>query len=152
MNFNTDANSSFPENTEEAQPQRPWIVLDGTYDIEAWINSYNRDLQLALGDVRLGEISYGSARHEGYGICFRLKAGGDIFMHTTGEGDILLDVTPEAAWVAPLLTAATGQEPPRGQIWLLPGEVLTQLVFGLNSLIGSTRLVLRHHYHIRKYR
>jgi hypothetical protein len=123
-------------------PQRPWIVLADTYEVEAWIANYNRDLQSAAIDPRAG----------GYGICFYLSEGGAIFLHTTGEGDILLDVTPEADWVAPLLSAATGHAPPPGQIWALPAEVLTQLIFGLNSLIGSTRLILNHDFHIRKYR
>jgi hypothetical protein len=154
MNSTTDSSEDATENLPDQpqhQPQRPWIVLEGTYDIEAWINSYNRDLQLAMGETRIDEKQRGSAKYEGVGICFYLSAGGAIFLHTTGEGDILLDVTPEAAWIAPLLTAATGQTPPRGQIWMLPAEVLTQLIFGLNSLIGTTQLVLTHHFHIRKY-
>ena len=57
----------------------------------------------------------------------------------------------EAAWVAPLLTAATGCPAPAGQIWQLPAEVLTQLIFGLNSLIGASRLVLHHDFRIKKY-
>ena len=74
-----------------------------------------------------------------------------MFLHTNGEGDIMLDVTPEAEWVTPLLTAVTGHPAPAGQIWALPAEVLTQLIFGLNSLIGSSRLVLQHDFRIRKY-
>jgi hypothetical protein len=130
-----------PTELPQEQPQRPWIALAGTYDVEAWIANYNRDLQAAVVNPKLN----------GYGICFHLSAGGAIFLHTTGEGDVLLDVNPEAEWVTPLLTAATGHPAPRGQIWMLPAEVLTQLVFGLNSLIGSTRLVLSHDFRIRKY-
>jgi hypothetical protein len=100
-------------------PQRPWIVLADTYDVEAWIANYNRSLQAAIVNPKL----------QGYGICFTLDEGGEIFLHTGGEGDIALDVTPEAAWVAPLLTAATGYPAPAGQIWHLPSEVLSQLVF-----------------------
>lgn len=126
-------------------PQRPWIVLRDTYDVEAWIANYNRDLQAALFSPKF------NPKLNGYGICFYLGAGGQIFLHTGGEGDILLDVMPEAEWVAPLLTAVTGAPAPSGQIWTLPAEVLTQLIFGLNSLIGSTRLILSHDFHIRKY-
>jgi hypothetical protein len=128
--------------TKPEVPQHPWIVLADTYEVEAWIANYNRDLQAADIDPRAG----------GYGICFYLGEGGAIYLHTTGEGDILLDVTPEAEWIAPLLSAATGHAPPAGQIWGLPGEVLTQLIFGLNSLIASTRLIPSHDFHIRKYR
>jgi len=65
---------------------------------------------------------------------------------STTEGAILLDVTPEAEWVAPVITAATGIEAPRGQMWVLPDDKLTQLVLGLSSLIASTRMVLSHRY------
>jgi hypothetical protein len=126
-------------------PQRPWIALRDTYDVEAWIANYNRDLQAALFSPKF------NPKQSGYGICFYLSEGGQIFLHTDGEGDILLDVMPEAEWVAPLLTAVTGHPAPSGQIWMLPAEVLTQLIFGLNSLIGSTRLILNHDFHIRKY-
>ena len=60
--------------------------------------------------------------------------------------DILLDVTPEAAWAHPVLVAITQASPPRGQYWLLPGDLLMQLLLGLNTLIASTRLVLQHVY------
>ncbi|HEY4072716.1 MAG TPA: hypothetical protein VGM52_06405 [Herbaspirillum sp.] len=122
-------------------PQRPWIVLRDTYDVEAWIANYNWELQAAIVNPKLG----------GYGICFYLSEGGEVFLHTNGEGDIVLDVTPEAEWVTPLLTAVTGHPAPAGQIWALPAEVLTQLIFGLNSLIGNSRLVLQHDFRIRKY-
>jgi hypothetical protein len=126
-------------------PQRPWIVLRDTYDVEAWIANYNRDLQMALFSPGF------KPKPSGYGICFYLGEGGEIFLHTDGEGDILLDVMPAAEWATPLLTAATGYPAPSGQIWTLPAEVLTQLIFGLNSLIGSTRLILSHDFYIRKY-
>ncbi|HYD96585.1 MAG TPA: hypothetical protein VEC01_14745 [Noviherbaspirillum sp.] len=120
---------------------RPWIDLKTTYDVEAWIDNYNRDLQRA-------PLRKNAA---GYGICFFLAPGGEIYMHTTPEGEILLDVTPEAEWAAPVISAATGIVAPGRQIWALPGEVLTQLVFGLNSLIASTQIVLEHDYRIRKW-
>lgn len=122
-------------------PERPWIVLETTYDVEAWIDNYNRNLQRHLKE----------SNTTGYGIRFHLEEGGDIFLHTTPDGDVLLDVMPEAEWVAPVITAATGVTAPKGQIWALPGETLTQLVLGLSMLIGSTQIVLRHDYRIRKY-
>ena len=124
----------------DAQVERPWIVLDTTYDVEAWIDQYNRDLQ------RVAE----KKNTTGHGICFRLAAGGEIYLHTTSEGEVLLDVTPEAEWVTPAIAAATHTEPPRSQIWALPGYALTPLVLGLSSLIASTRTVLSHDFKIRK--
>lgn len=125
----------------DQQPQRPWIVLKTSYDVEAWIDSYNWDLRRLIDKPNV----------QGYGICFCLAHGGEIYMHTTPEGDVLLDVTPDAAWAAPVITAATGVAAPAGQIWGLPGEVLTQLVLGLSTLIDATRLVTQHDYRIRRY-
>ncbi|WP_136418697.1 hypothetical protein [Herbaspirillum sp. ST 5-3] len=130
------------DKTTDAQTaQRPWIDLKTTYDVEAWIDNYNRELQRAIEKTNA----------TGYGICFCLGHGGEIFMHTTGEGDILLDVTPEAEWAVPVISAATNMLAPPGQIWAMPGTALTQLVLGLSSLIGSTRIVLQHDFRIRKY-
>lgn len=120
---------------------RPWIVLQTTHDIEAWMDNLNRDLQ---------QFEH-KANASGYGICFSLEEGGEIFVHTTSEGDVLLDVTSDAEWVAPVITAVTGVAAPRSQIWALPADTLTQLVFGLNSLIASTRIVLDHSFKTKKY-
>jgi hypothetical protein len=124
-----------PESSE-LQPTRPWIALGSTYDVEAWIDNYNRDLQQA---VRKDNA-------KGYGICFLLELGGEIYLHTTAEGDILLDVTEEAAWVAPVISAATSVAPPSSSVWALPGTTLTQLILGLSGLISATRIVLSHTY------
>lgn len=118
------------------QPTRPWIDLVTTYDVEAWIDSYNRDLQQV---VKKDSTS-------GYGICFFLELGGEIYLHTTQEGDILLDVTEDAAWVTPLIEAITGVTPPSSQIWTIRGDKLTQLVLGMSKLIAATRLVVSHVY------
>lgn len=128
------------DNTQDL-PERPWIVLTSTYDVEAWIDRYNWDLREAVGKLNT----------TGQGICFRLEHGGEIYLHTDTEGNILLDVTPEAEWVAPLISAATGIPAAATRIWTLPGDVLTQLVLGLSPLIATTRIVIRHDYRIRKW-
>ena len=71
-------------------------------------------------------------------------------MHTTQDGVVLLDITDEAAWIAPVITAATGVAAPQSSIWQLPSDTLTQLLFGLSSLIASARMVLQHDYKIKK--
>lgn len=119
---------------------RPWIVLKTTYDVEAWIDHQNRAIQQLIN----------SNKSRGWGICFGLSEGGEIFLHTTSEGCVLLDVMPEAVWVAPLISAATQVEMPAGQVWTLPGDKLTQLVFGLSSLIATTRLVAEHNFSVKK--
>lgn len=119
---------------------RPWIHLKTTYDVEAWIDNYNRDLQRTIE----------KKNPAGYGICFTLAAGGDIYMHTTPEGQILLDVTPDAEWAAPVITAATHVPSPPSRIWSLPPESLTQLVMGMSPLIGATRIVQEHDFGLKK--
>lgn len=121
-------------------PERPWIVWENTYEVETWIGHLDRELQQAA--TRPNAV--------GYGICFRLEQGGDIYLHTHPEGVVLLDVTPEAEWVAPLISAATGVAAPRGQIWTLPDQALTQLVLGLSPLVASSRMVFSHDYKIKK--
>ncbi len=128
------------ENKPELAVERPWIVLKTTYDVEMWIDHQNRAIQQLIN----------SNKANGWGICFGLSEGGEIYLHTTSEGDVLLDVTPEAEWIAPLISAATQVDTPAGQIWALPGDRLTQLVFGLSSLIATTRLVGDHNFNIKK--
>lgn len=125
----------------EVAAERPWIVLSTTHDVEAWIDHFNRELQHFVKKSNAG----------GYGIRFRLSAGGEIFMHTTSEGEILLDVDPKAEWAAPVICAATGVAAPRSRIWRMPGDTLTQFLLGMSTLIASTRMVLDHDFKLKKY-
>ena len=124
------------QESADVQATRPWIVLSTTYDVEAWIDNYNRDLQQAVKKDNT----------KGYGICFCMEHGGEIYLHTNSEGDILLDVTDDAAWIAPVISAATGVAAPTTSIWALPGDTLTQLILGLSSLISATRIVVSHQF------
>jgi len=126
--------------------ERPWIVLATTYDIEAWIDQFNRDLQRLFPDTN----RYGQLNTHGQGICFRLVHGGEIYMHTTSEGEVILDVTADASWVVPVITAATNVAEPAASIWQLPADAMTQLIYGLNTLIATTRIVLEHDYKFKK--
>ncbi len=121
-------------------PELPWLVLESITEIEAWIENYNRDLQEAVN----------KAQANGCGVRFALEHGGHIYLHTNEEA-IWLDVTPEAEWVGPVITAATGVEATRSQIWALPPDKLAELILGLNTLIASTRLVTQHAYRIKKW-
>ena len=135
----TDDTPHDPDARQEIA-ERPWIHLTTTHDVEAWIDHYNWDLQRHVRQ----------ANAAGAGICFRLEHGGEIFLHTTSDGEIVLDVTPEAEWATPVITAATGVAAPGTQIWALPGDVLTQLVFGLSGLIASSRPVIDHQFNPRR--
>lgn len=121
-------------------PEHPWVSLETGLEVEAWMDLHNRELQEAIG----------SQPSVGHGVCFTLAHGGEIYLHTNSDGDVLLDVTPEAEWIAPIISATTQAAVPRGQIWILPQHVLMQLILGLNPLIATSRLVLRHAYRMRK--
>lgn len=116
--------------------EHPWVSLETIPEVEAW---------MALNDSELQQMLAQKPGH-GQGICFTLVHGGELYLHTNSDGDVLLDVTPEAAWIAPVICASTQVAPPRGQIWILPQDVLLQLILGLNSLIASSRLVTRHEF------
>lgn len=123
-----------------ATAEHPWVALETIPEVEGWMELNNHELAQIIGN----KPSYGQ------GICFTLVHGGELYLHTNADGDVLLDVTPEATWVAPLLEAVTQVRPPRGQIWILPQHVLLQLILGLNTLIASSRLVIRHEFRIKK--
>jgi hypothetical protein len=112
----------------------PWIALETPQDVELWIDEHNRSLQEHIGP-----------QETGYGVCFTLAEGGNIFMQTSGDA-VMLDVEQDAQWVAPLIMAATGAPAPAGQLWVLPEDKLIQLVVGLSSLVASTTLVSGHRF------
>jgi len=123
--------------------QRPWLNLEGVDDAEVWIANSNLELNFYLEQDRHAGMPVGQ------GICFELELGGEIFIHTTSEGMILLDVTEAAEWITPILSACTGSKPAQGRIWVLPENTLVQLVLGLNSLIRTYRIVLQHQFGMR---
>jgi hypothetical protein len=118
----------------------PWSGLETPADVELWIEEHNQALQQHIG------------KHEtGYGVCFTLAEGGEIYLQTTQDGTLILDVTPEAAWVSPLIMAAarTSESPP-GSMWVLPDDKLVQLMIGLSGLIASSMLVVGHNFGLRR--
>lgn len=118
----------------------PWVHLQTPYEAEAWIEQLNQELQQHLAEVHAS----------GYGVCFSLAEGGDIFLHSTSEGYVLLDVTPDAQWAAPVIAAAVNAAQPDSRIWHFPDDNLIQFVLGLSSLVASTSLVLRHDFNRKK--
>lgn len=123
--------------TDAAAPRfrpRPWTELLTPQDVDAWIDEHNQSMVANIGP------------HEtGVGICFTLAVGGKLTMQTTADA-ILLDVEPEAQWIAPLIMAATQVPAPAGQLWVLPDDKLVQLIIGLSSLVESTTLVTGHNF------
>ena len=121
-------------------PEHPWVSLESIQEVEAWMDLNDRELQQLIGQKHT----------QGHGICLSLLHGGEIYLHTNSDGDVVLDVTAEAGWIAPVISATTRVAPPRGQIWILPQHVLLPLILGLNSLVASSRLVLGHAFRMGK--
>lgn len=118
----------------------PWSGLETPADVELWIAEHNLALQEHIGK-----------NETGYGVRFTLAEGGDIYMQTTQDGALILDVTPEAQWVSPLIMAAARiDEAPAGSMWVLPDDKLIQLMIGLSGLIASSMLVVGHNFGLRR--
>jgi hypothetical protein len=113
---------------------RPWVALDTPQDVEAWIDEHNRCMQELM-----------SPQETGCGVCLTLAEGGNMFVQTSADA-VLLDLEPDAAWVAPLIIAATGAHQPAGRLWVLPDDKLIPLIVGLSSLVASTTLVTGHNF------
>ena len=135
----------FPETDSVAATQdHAWMMLESVAEVEAWLDLNDRQLRQAISEQPK------AAGYHGCGICFGLTHGGEIYLHTNSEGEVLLDVTPEANWATPVIAAVTQAQPPNGQVWILPPHILIELIMGLNSLIASSRLVLSHEFHRRR--
>jgi hypothetical protein len=129
---------------EDDAPLRPWIALESREEIEAWIARLDRELQQHERE-RIRHTEDGVVQREharSHGVRLFLQHGGNLRLHTNPDGDILLEVSRDADWVAPLIAAATGISGPRGSAWLLPAERLVELITGLNSLVEAEQLVV----------
>jgi hypothetical protein len=116
---------------------RPWVPLETPQDVELWIDEHNQAMQELI-----------SPKETGVGICFSLSVGGNIYMQTAADA-VILDVEPDAEWVAPLILAATGAEAPKGRVWILSSDKLVQLILGLSTLVEHTMLVSGHNFGAR---
>lgn len=126
------------DNPDAARPRFrpvPWTALETSADVELWIEEHNLALKEHIGPNEIG-----------YGVRFTLAEGGDIVMQTGADGCVILDVSAEADWIAPLIVAVAQVEPPAGSLWLLPDDKLIQLIIGLSSLIATSTLVAGHHF------
>lgn len=117
----------------------PWMALETPADVELWIEEHNRSMQEHIGK-----------NESGYGVCFTLAAGGEIYMQTSADGAVILDLSAEAEWIAPLIMAAAQVEQPKSSLWVLPDDKLIQLMIGLSSLIATSILVVGHHFGLRR--
>jgi len=113
----------------------PWTALETPADVELWIAEHNLALQELI-----------APNETGYGVCFTLAEGGELYLQTTQDGALILDVTEDAAWVAPLIAAVGQTEAPKGRLWILPDDKLVQLILGLSGLISASILVVGHNF------
>ena len=125
-----------PDNKEDRPRFRPvpWSPLETPQDVELWIDEHNRTMQELV-----------KPQETGVGVRFTLAAGGDVYLQTTADA-VILDVDPEAAWIGPLIMAATGVEQPAGRFWVLPDDKLVQLMLGLSTLIECSLIVTGHDF------
>ena len=133
--MNPDSDDTLPASAAKPRFRPvPWMHLETAQDVELWIDEHNRSLQEHIGP-----------QETGYGVCFTLAEGGNIYLQSSGDA-IILDVEPDADWVSPLIVAVTGAEPPPAQVWVLPEDKLVQLIIGLSSLVASSILVSGHNF------
>lgn len=117
---------------------RTWDHLETPLDVELWIAEHNQSMMDNIG-----------AGESGYGVCFELTEGGRIYLQTSADGAVILDVTTDADWVSPLISAVAQVESPIASIWILPDDKLIQIVLGLSSLIATSMLVVGHSFSAR---
>jgi hypothetical protein len=131
-----DANQNDKNNDSERPRFRPvpWTALETPQDVDLWIEEHNRTMQELV-----------KPQETGVGVRFRLAPGGDVYMQTSADA-VILDVEPDAGWIAPLIMAATGAEQPSGSIWVLPDDKLVQLLLGLSTLVETSLIVTGHNF------
>jgi hypothetical protein len=112
----------------------PWTALETPQDVELWIDEHNRTMQELV-----------KPQETGVGVRFHLAPGGDVYLQTLADA-VILDVEPDAGWIAPLIMAATGAEQPVGTIWVLPDDKLVQLLLGLSTLVEHSMIVTGHNF------
>ena len=136
MNMDTAAKLPTDLPTEPRFRARSWEHLETPSDVELWIAEHNQSMQ---ENIALTET--------GCGICFSLSEGGQVFLQTGSDGAVILELTAEAQWIAPLISAAARVAPPvPGSLWILPDDTLIQLVLGMSSLIATSMLVVGHRF------
>jgi hypothetical protein len=136
-----DSSADSPTDLPAAPRFRPraWEPLATPQDVELWIAEHNQSMQENI-----------SLTETGCGICFDLTEGGQVFLQTGADGAVILELTAEAEWVAPLIAAAAQVEASHTALWILPDDKLIQLVLGLSSLIATSMLVVGHRFGSRR--
>jgi hypothetical protein len=81
---------------------------------------------------------------KGNAICFSLKHGGEAFLHARQDGQVWLEVTEAALWIAESLGAMGGEAIPGTLVWTFPKSKMTDLVLYLNGSASFVRNVSDH--------
>ena len=74
----------------------PWTPLSTPQDVDDWIDAHNRSLAEHIGP-----------QETGFGVCFTLTEGGNIYMQTLDDA-VVLDVSD--GWVVHLLDGTGSRE------------------------------------------
>jgi hypothetical protein len=81
----------------------------------------------------------------GTAICFKLRDGGEIFVHSRPNDLVVLDITSEGLWLVPMLAKfSVSQMQPDAHVWGLHRKWRPQLFIFLNSLSSATRTIEKH--------
>lgn len=80
----------------------------------------------------------------GKAICFSLKNGGEIFVHSIDENIVLLHITEQAEWLLSALSKFSVGKKSDSEIWVMPKNREHQLFIYLNSISSATRSVKGH--------
>ncbi len=109
-----------------------WISLENLPEVEAWINLQQDELHSLITATELQA-----------GVYFQMQPEGEVFLYTNQDGDISLELSLTAEWLQALLAAIYPQAKHLGRIWHFPADCLVTLIWGLNSLILHSQLVIR---------
>jgi hypothetical protein len=81
---------------------------------------------------------------KGNAICFSLKHGGEAFLHARQDGQVWLEVTEAALWIAESLGVMGGEAIQGTLVWTFAKSKMTDLVLYLNGSASFVRNVSDH--------
>lgn len=99
-----------------------------------WLVSNKKDVVELAGKMKIS----------GKAICFSLKNGGEVFVHSSEKNIVLLDITEQAEWLLSDLSKFFAYKMAGSEIWVLPRDREHQLFIYLNSISSATRSVQSH--------
>lgn len=99
-----------------------------------WLTNSKKDVVELTGKMKI----------RGKAICFSLKNGGEVFVHSIDENIVLLHITEQAEWLLSALSKFSVGKKSDSEIWVMPKNREHQLFIYLNSISSATRSVQGH--------